>query len=476
MRPRAPACLLARSLVVVAAAMLAACERPPAEQPATRTADGTVAAAADDLRLDAVLADPDDLPDDQGEWIRVRNAGREPIALRGWTIASGSDAPHVIARAVSVAPGATALRARAPLPGAAYVYGGGIALGNADDWVALRDRAGRTVDSLAWDRAPRGEAIRAQAPSRPAAVRAPSDTAIVVRVLDVGQGDAVLVENGGSRILIDGGPDPDALGRHLDALGLDGQTIDAVIVTHPHLDHYNGLRELFRSRRRITVRYFIEARDPSPNRTMAILRDSVAARAQRGALVLRDADDPCGDGRASCLLTMRGGAAVRVFRPRPASPDASGDPSPNDRSVPTLVLGRDTASFAMWLAGDAEHEAIAWMLRAGYPMRAPVMKANHHGSCNGVTDPYLRAVRPRDMVLSLEARNDFGFVHTQTLAMLERAGVRWWRTDQNGTVTLTSPGTDGSGYTVHVERGAANARGPSDRASSQSACRGVRVR
>ena len=288
-----------------------------------------------------------------------------------------------------------------------------------------------------------------------------------MRVLDVGQGDAIYVENGGSRILVDGGPDMEALGRHLDALGLDGQTIDAVVVTHPHLDHYNGLRELFRTRRRITVRYFIEARDPSPNRTMAALRDSAAARAGRGELVLRDADDPCGDGRAICPIRMRGGATLYVMRPW----DGGTDPEPNSRSVPALLVGPDSASFTMWMAGDAEHEAIAWMQRAGYPMRARVMKANHHGSCNGISRDYLLAVRPEVVVASLEAHNDFGFMHAQTLALLAGAGVRWWRTDQNGTVTLTSPGTPGGGYTVRVERGAPNARGPADRASSQAACR-----
>ena len=485
-----------RFLALVAAAVLAAtaCERTPRDRavPASRASapgDAPTGATPVDVRIDAVLADPADVPDDRGEWIRLRNAGRAPVALRGWSIVSGGDAAHVIGRALALPAGATVVLSRAPTAGAAYAYGGGIALGNDGDWVVLRDPTGRTVDSLAWGRAPRGRPVLRRAgssgtPAVPAAPAVPGrvggpappgtaqaatgDRALVVRVLDVGQGDAVLVENGGSRILVDGGPDPEALGRHLDALGLDGDTIDAVVVTHPHLDHYNGLRELFRSRRRITVRYFIEARDPSPNRTMATLRDSVAARAARGQLVIRDADDPCGDGRATCPIRMRGGATLFVMRPYAGRSDST----PNNRSVPALLVGPDSASFSMWMAGDAEHDAIAWMQRAGYPMRARVMKANHHGSCNGITRAYLLAVRPEVVALSLEARNDFGFVHAQTLDLLAGAGVRWWRTDQNGTVTFTSPGTPGGGYAVRVERGAASARGPVDRASSQAACRG----
>src|SRR5687767_11505680 len=92
----------------------------------------------------------------------------------------------------------------------------------------------------------------------------PADSALVVRFLDVGQGDATLVTNGGSTVLVDGGPDPRRLGHLLDSLGLRGATIDVVVISHPHLDHYRGLQSLFESRRRIRVRYVFESRDVSP--------------------------------------------------------------------------------------------------------------------------------------------------------------------------------------------------------------------
>src|SRR5438132_407151 len=92
---------------------------------------------------------------------------------------------------------------------------------------------------------------------RPLEKRAASPTAeLVVRVLDVGQGDATLIENGGSRVLIDGGPETSRLGHLLDSLDLDDSTFDVVILTHPHADHLVGLRELFNSHRHITVRFF----------------------------------------------------------------------------------------------------------------------------------------------------------------------------------------------------------------------------
>lgn len=441
------------------------------------------------------MADPRDLPDERGEWLRLRNVGARPVALRGWMLASGGDRGHRIASDVVIPAGGAALLARSSearadgatdvrtdgttnaVPTAlAYVYAG-LILSNGDDWVVLRDGRGRTVDSVAWGSARRGVAMLrtelggtaaggARSGGTPAGGATPTGAQpLVVRMLDVGQGDAILVENGGSRALIDGGADPAALGRHLDRLGIDGDTVDVVVLTHPHLDHYNGLRELFRSRRRITVRYLFEARDPSANSTLTDLRDSIGARVRRRQLDARDADDPCGDGRPACTITLRGGARLQVWRPWPS--DTAG---PNNRSVAARLVSADSG-FAMWLAGDAEHEAIAWMERSAYPMRADVLKADHHGSCDGVTASYLRRVAPSLVVLSLAARNDYGYVHAQTTALLRDAGIRWLRTDQNGTITITAPAPDGAPWRVAVERGVANARGPSDRRSRDDKCR-----
>src|SRR3982750_2774485 len=91
-----------------------------------------------------------------------------------------------------------------------------------------------------------------------AAISQTPHSKLVVRVLDVGQGDATLIENGGSRVLIDGGPDEGRMGALLDSLHLNDSTIDVVILTHAHADHLIGLRALFESTRHIKVRFFFE--------------------------------------------------------------------------------------------------------------------------------------------------------------------------------------------------------------------------
>ncbi|HEX6050621.1 MAG TPA: lamin tail domain-containing protein [Gemmatimonadaceae bacterium] len=415
---------------------------------------------------------------------------------------------------------------------ASFEYGASVALGNGADWLAIKTPDGRTADSVAWtsalaaasrirtttdvvvaDIAGQGWATStsrfgggdlgtpnaandavvaaspvsqtpsdavASSPARASEASASSptdgrgdprlgdptrDSTLTVRVLNVGQGDAILVENGGSRVLIDGGPDVSRLGQLIEELGLEGTTIDAVILTHQHYDHYSGLRELFRTRRRIAVRYFFENRDPNANVSIRELRDSVGARARRGELEVRDTDDPCGTGASSCTITMRGGARLHVLRP-----DPRGD-GPNNRSVAVKLLAPDSASFVMWLAGDAEHPAIRWFDREDYDqtpgMESRVLKADHHGSCDGISARYLDLVRPEIVMMSLASDNDYGYVHTQTLNLLAGRRIPWYRTDQNGTITITVPtrrsAMGGRAYSVSVERGGPGMRGPSDR-------------
>ena len=76
----------------------------------------------------------------------------------------------------------------------------------------------------------------------------------------------------------------------------------------------------------------------------------------------------------------------------------------------------------------------------------------------------------RVAVTSVGAHNDYGHMHQQAKRLYEKAGIPWYRTDQNGTITIQSPGTPGSGYAIVPSRGIQNLAGPSDRTSRQGAC------
>lgn len=508
---------LCRTLALSLLAIFAACDRSVSRS----TSRGTVDSKLPLIVFSEIMANPRATPDDRGEWIELRSLESDAIDLRGWTVASENDRGISIQRRLLISPNGFAVLARDGDPNAnggvaAYAYGQGLTLGNGADWLALKSPDGRTVDSVAWTSAlpgasralrdvaaPHADVLgsawttststyasgdrgtpgaendavtsnRAAEPARPTRAldstagpvpvaprepRDPVDSTIVVRILDVGQGDAILIENGGSRVLIDGGPETSTFGRLLDRFALNGRSIDAVILTHQHYDHYSGLRELFRSRRSISIRYLFENQDPYINPSLRDFRDSVASRARRGQLISRDTDDPCGNGAPTCAIPLSGGARLVLLRP-----DPRGD-GPNNRSAAVKLVAADSTQFSMWLAGDAEQQEIAWFDATDYDrspgMRATVMKGDHHGSCDGISPRYVDLVRPEIVALSLAATNDYGYVHAQTLDLLQRRRIPWYRTDQNGTITITVP-TRGR-YSVSVERGTMNMRGPSDR-------------
>lgn len=288
-------------------------------------------------------------------------------------------------------------------------------------------------------------------------------------MLDVGQGDATLIENGGSRVLIDGGPEATRLGALLDSLHLNDSTFDVVILTHQHADHLVGLRALFESKRHIAVRYFFENQDPYTAANLRHLRDSINARVARNELVYRDTDDPCANGTPICTITMKGGAKLHIMRPMPGPGD------PNNRSAAVKLVGPDSASFTMWIAGDAEQEEIDWFLRSAHydrnpGMRVSVLKADHHGSCNGVTNAYLDTLRPQWVTASVGAVNGYHHMHAQAKALYRAHHIPWYRTDRNGTITFRSPGTPGGKFSVSVQRGTTDMSGPSDKRSTQQEC------
>lgn len=89
------------------------------------------------------------------------------------------------------------------------------------------------------------------------------------------------------------------------------------------------------------------------------------------------------------------------------------------------------------------------ILDKGGTLKSDVLKVGHHGSRTSTSPAFLKAVSPKDAFISCGQGNDYGHPHKVTLDKLEKAKVHVYRTDRNGTVTLT---TDGSSYHIEKER------------------------
>ena len=262
------------------------------------------------------------------------------------------------------------------------------------------------------------------------ALRGLPDGRLHVYFLDVGQGDAILVQApDGRQILVDGGPSPTALLNELGAvLPFWDRSLDLVVLTHPDGDHITGLIPLL-DRYRVAQVLDVPQSDAAPEAVPWLERLTARGvprtRAQRGMRL------PIGD------------LGVTVLHPGPTQ--LTGTVSDDNNNA--VVLRLDYGETSLLLTGDAESEAEADMIAAGLHLRADVLKIGHHGS-NGASSPaFIAAVAPRLAVIQVGAENTFGHPHPALLERLQ--GVEVLRTDQNGRIELVS---DGQRWSVETQR------------------------
>ena len=270
-----------------------------------------------------------------------------------------------------------------------------------------------------------------------------------VTVLDVGQGDAILVEGSqGGRLLVDGGPDPDRLLVELDRrIPPWDRRIDVVVLSHPHEDHVAGLALLL-DRYRVGRVLEPGMRGPGPGYAAWLERIGRPGRAIRASIAAGDrlSVDEIG---LSVLWPIRGQV--------PAEPTDTGTGINN---VSVVLLG-SVGDRRFLLAGDVEEEIDPTLLTGGLP-RLDLLKVAHHGSRTATTEEFVSAVRPRVAIASAGAGNPYGHPARATLERLAVAGARVYRTDQDGSVTVTF---DASGMTVKTAPRRSVAAAPVPRAS-----------
>jgi competence protein ComEC len=245
-----------------------------------------------------------------------------------------------------------------------------------------------------------------------------------ITVLDVGQGDSILVEGGrGGRMLVDGGPDPDRLLVELDRrLPPWDRRIDILVLTHPHEDHVAGL-PLLLERYRIGRVYETGMHGPGPGYA-AFDRELAARQAPPRAILSTGARIALDDIRLRVLWPDPG----RVPREPP-----DGGRGINDVSV--VLLG-EVAGRRFLLTGDVEDDVDPILASRDLPS-VDILKVAHHGSATASTPAFLDRVRPRIAVVSSGAGNPYGHPARSTIDRLKTTGAQVLRTDTDGSVTIS---------------------------------------
>lgn len=248
-----------------------------------------------------------------------------------------------------------------------------------------------------------------------------ADPEVRVRALDVGQGDAYLVELGGATLLIDGGPDPARLMEQLGAsLPPWRRRIDVIVLTHAHLDHGAGLLAAL-DRYEVGMTLEPVGLNPGP------LADLWAAGISRAHAVRHAV-------RAGQRLRV-GDAVITVLSPEE-------DPRVD---TPSLVLRVERGAFSALFMGDATDEALADLLLHPDGLHSRVYVPPHHGAATPHAVTLALAVRPEVALISVGAGNRYGHPTPETLAAL--SGITTFRTDRDGTVEVS---LDGPGLVVRA--------------------------
>jgi competence protein ComEC len=235
-----------------------------------------------------------------------------------------------------------------------------------------------------------------------------------VTFLDVGQGDAVLLEVAEGAVLVDQGPPEARVARQLRELGV--RRLAALVLTHPQRDHIGGAAEVLT---RVAVERVLDPRlaTPSPFRTAALR----AAAAH---------DVP--------VVQTRAGAAWRIgrLRLRVLWPSRAGSATDDPNTLPIVLLAT-YGTVDLLLTADAETEVTAPLVGR----HVEVLKVAHHGSADDRLPAELRQLRPVVAVVSVGRRNRYGHPHPATLTALRAVrGLRLYRTDVDGRITLETDG------------------------------------
>lgn len=273
---------------------------------------------------------------------------------------------------------------------------------------------------------------------------------LTISMLDIGQGDAVLIQTGAKNILIDTGDDKyyedgkkgkenTQLLTELQKLKIDH--IDTLVMTHAHADHIGkadkviaqyGVKELVYNGIPSTSKYFINALK--------------AAKANGTQQVKVKSGD---------VLDFGNGVSFEIVSPSQSLIDEDTAAIKAKKKVDVnneSVVGRLTfGNFAMLFTGDAEGPVEKDMAASyGKKLKCQVLKAGHHGSKTSSTAEFLKLVQPESVVMSLGVNNQYGHPHEALLNRLQKQGVKnIYRTDANGTITIVS---DGSSYSITTEK------------------------
>lgn len=245
---------------------------------------------------------------------------------------------------------------------------------------------------------------------------------LTVTFLNIGQGDAILVETpDGVQLLIDGGPDAKVLGELAATLPWFDRTLDMVLGTHPDKDHIGGLVDVLTH---YSVRTIITTENTGETMTAANFRKALT---QEGAEIVM--------ARAGQVYQLGASTTLTIFSP-------ASDPSMLESNTASIVAQLRYGDIEFMLTGDAPSSIERYLVATyGDQLRSEILKLGHHGSKNSSSDEFLAAVNPRYAVVSAGKNNTYGHPSPEAVARVTDHNIPIVSTINEGRITFASDGT-----------------------------------
>jgi competence protein ComEC len=243
-----------------------------------------------------------------------------------------------------------------------------------------------------------------------------------VSFLDVGQGDAILIDApSGNQILYDAGPPSGAVLRSLShVLPFWDHTIDVLVSSHPDQDHIGGFPDILRH---YDAGVMLESGATAENGTYDALEHEISTRHVSRILAHKGMQVVLGDGVVADVLF----------------PDH--DMAGSETNAASIVLRVRYGTTAFLLSGDLPQEEEEYVAREfGDGLHAEVLKLGHHGSRTSSAPYWLAAVAPDEAIISAGANNRYGHPHKEVLELLNKLKIPYLETAKEGTITFESDG------------------------------------
>ena len=275
-----------------------------------------------------------------------------------------------------------------------------------------------------------------------AVVRSPSSIGCNIYFFNVGQGDSALIEKGNFQLLVDGGPDDKILSEIGKVMPLTDRKIEVVILTHPHADHLVGINQII-DRYEVgkiystgvihTSNAYLEFLDKVKNKNISLEVPDVGQK-----------------------INPFDNSELKFLWPGKNYIEKSAeDNNLNNTSLVSrfcyfdhcvllpgdLEADGQEAMFSYYSskqsevpAAKSENESSETLASNNNIFQSEILKVAHHGSTNGTNQKLLDIVKPKYAIISAGVDNKFGHPHSGTLDLLQKANIRYYRTDRDGTI------------------------------------------